>query len=318
MSSSKAASGSPQRSRIYNNHSLNSLAWDGFKPRSDDVIISTSLKAGTTWMQTIVGNLIFQDQEMPAPLWELTPWLDSRGGSISEKLNILEKQTHRRFLKTHLPLDALPYFSELKYIYVGRDGRDIFMSLWNHYRHLQPDVIEWYNDFPARANDPFPPCPDDIHEFFQMWISKSWLSWEHDGFPFWSVFYHLRSWWVYRHLPNILFVHFNNLLNDLDGQMRIISNYLKIEINEKIWPALVNKATFKTMKANAKDVVYGEGNFLIGGADRFIYKGTNGRWKGVLTKGELDMYEKKTTNQLSPDSKQWLEFGESTLKTNHP
>jgi len=304
----------PQRSRIYKNHSLNSPAWDGFKPRADDVIITTALKAGTTWMQTIVGNLIFQDQEMPGLLWQLTPWIDSRAGSVEEKLNLLERQTHRRFLKTHLPLDALPYFPEVKYIYVGRDGRDVFMSLWNHYRYLQPDILEWYNEFPARANDPFPQCPDDIHEFFRMWISKSWFPWEGDGFPFWSLFYHLQTWWGYRHLPNILFVHFNDLLNNLDGQMHLIAKYLDIEVNEMIWPALVDKATFKTMKANAEAVVAGGGDFLVGGAQRFINKGTNGRWQGVLTKEELDMYEETAINRLSPDSKQWLEFGGSALR----
>ena len=98
--------------------------------------------------------------------------------------------------------------------------------------------------------------------------------------------------------------------------MRIIANYLNIDVNEAIWSYLVDKATFKTMKANAKEVVPGEGGFLIGGAQRFINKGTNGRWKGVLTKDELDMYEEKAADQLSPDSKQWLEFGESVLNTN--
>ena len=316
MSSSETQSRLPQNVRVYENHSLNSPAWDGFKPRADDVIITTALKAGTTWMQTIVGNLIFQDQKMPGPLWQLTPWLDSRAGSVEEKLDLVKRQAHRRFLKSHLPLDALPYFPQVKYIYVGRDGRDVFMSLWNHYRHLQPDIIEWYNDFPARANDPFPPCPDDIHEFFRMWISKSWFPWEDDGFPFWSLFHHLQTWWGYRHLPNILFVHFNDLLNDLNEQMRLIANYLNIEINEAIWPALVDKATFKTMKANAKDVVPGGGDLLIGGAQRFINKGTNGRWKSVLTKEELEMYEETATTQLSSDSKQWLEFGVSALRTN--
>jgi aryl sulfotransferase len=307
MSPSKTQSHLPQRSRVYETHNLNSPSWDAFKPRADDIIIATALKAGTTWMQTIVGNLIFQNRPMPAPLWQLTPWLDSRGGSLEEKLNRIEAQTHRRFLKTHLPLDALPYFPEVRYIYVGRDGRDVFMSLWNHYRHLKPEVITWLE---------YPPCPENIHEFFQRWISKSWYAWERDGFPFWSLFYHLESWWVYRHLPNILFVHFNDLLADLDGQMRIVANYLDIKINEAIWPTLVGNATFKTMKANAENVVSGDGDFLIGGAQRFLHKGTNGRWQGVLTKEELDLYEAAASDQLNPDSKQWLEFGKSALKTN--
>lgn len=312
MSASKMESQLPKRTRTYKNHSLNSPAWDGFKSRAGDVIITTALKAGTTWMQTIVGNLIFQGQEMPGALWQLTPWLDSRGGEPLEgKLKLLDAQTHRRFLKTHLPLDALPYYPEAKYIYVGRDGRDVFMSLWNHYRHLEPHVIDWFNRYPERADDPYPVCPDDIHEFFQMWMTKSWFSWEHDGYPFWSLFYHLQSWWDYQHLPNILFVHFNDLLADLDGQIRTIADYLGIEIDEALWPTLVDKATFKTMKANAENVVFGDGNFLTGGARRFLHKGTNGRWKGVLREDELDQYEKVVTDRLSLDSKKWLEFGAS-------
>lgn len=300
----------PQRSRTYKTHALDSTAWDRFEPRPGDVVITTALKAGTTWMQTIVGHLIFQGREMPGPLWQLTPWLDTRGGgTVEEKLALLEAQTHRRFLKTHLPLDALPYAPEVKYVYVGRDGRDVFMSLWNHYRHLHPDLIERFNRTPERAGDPFPACPDDIHEFFHLWISKSWFSWEHDGFPFWSLFYHLQSWWDCRHLPNILFVHFNDLLADLDGQMRRVAHHLGIGIDEAIWPTLVDNATFKTMKVNAENVVAGGGGFLIGGAQRFLHKGTNGRWRGVLTKAELDLYETTAADRLSPASKRWLEFG---------
>jgi aryl sulfotransferase len=273
------------------------------------VIIATALKAGTTWMQTIVGNLVFQDREMPGPLWQLTPWLDSRGGSLEDKLNCIETQTHRRFLKTHLPLDAIPYHPNVQYVYVGRDGRDVFMSLWNHYRHLQPAMIDRFNRMPERAGDPFPTCPDEIHEFFSMWIGKSWFPWERDGYPFWSLLYHLQTWWAHRHLPNLLFVHFADLLNDLDGEMRLIARYLNIAVNEAIWPTLVDKATFGTMKANAENVVAGGGDFMVGGAKQFLYKGTNGRWRGILTPKELDQYEQAASAQLSPDAKTWLESG---------
>ncbi|MBN1580296.1 MAG: sulfotransferase domain-containing protein [Anaerolineae bacterium] len=314
MQSSITENHLPSRCRTYKNHALDSTSWDQFKPRNGDVIITTALKAGTTWMQTIVGNLIFQDRAIPGPLWQLTPWLDSRGGSLEEDLALLEAQTHRRFLKTHLPLDALPYAPQIKYIYVGRDGRDVFMSLWNHYRHMQPGLIARFNRSPERAQDPFPSCPDDIHAFFKMWIGTSWFSWEHDGYPFWSLFYHLRSWWAYRHLPNILFVHFNDLLVDLDGQMRRVARYLDIEIDETIWPALVDKATFNTMKANAENVVPDGGSFLTGGARRFLNKGTNGRWKGVLTQEELALYEEKTKKELGPDSRKWIELGMQALE----
>ncbi|MCP4428770.1 MAG: hypothetical protein GY803_30155, partial [Chloroflexi bacterium] len=77
-----------------------------------------------------------------------------------------------------------------------------------------------------------------------------------------------------------------------------IAAFLNIPVNETVWPDLVKKATFKTMKANAENIVAGGGSFLFGGVQRFLYKGTNGRWRGVLTLSELELYEAKAKKQL--------------------
>lgn len=65
---------------------------------------------------------------------EMSPWLDCRFPSDEEKLAVVAAQTHRRFIKSHLPVDALVFSPEAKYIYVGRDGRDI----------LTPDDVARY------------------------------------------------------------------------------------------------------------------------------------------------------------------------------
>jgi aryl sulfotransferase len=317
MPTSKIIPPLPKIQRVYDNHLLNSKVWEQFKPREGDVIISTSIKAGTTWMQAIVGSLIFQDQTMPGRCSELSPWLEERMAPTAERLQLLEAQKHRRFIKTHLPLNALPYFPEVQYIYVGRDGRDVFMSLWNYHRHFLPKTYENHNVFLAPRNQFLPPCPDDIHDFFAQWISKSWFPWENEGFPYWSPLYHLQTWWDYRHLPNILFVHFNDLLADLDGEVRRIAKYLNILSNEATWQALVENVTFKSMKKNADDFVPDGGHFLQGGAQRFINKGTNGRWQGILTTDELYQYEAAAIRQLNLESKQWLELGTAAFSTSN-
>jgi aryl sulfotransferase len=262
-------------------------------------------------MQTIVANLIFQGQEVPPRIWQLSPWIDFRAADFKQKLDRLEAQTHRRFIKTHLPLDGLIYYPQVKYIYVGRDGRDVFMSLWNHHKAFTPEMFDRVNNFPGRVGDPLPSGPDDLHQFFHEWISKGWFSWESEGYPYWSVLGHAQTWFDYHYLPNILLVHFNDLLSDLDGEMRRIARYLDIEINEEIWTTLVDNTTFNTMRRNAEQVAPGGGAPFVGGAKTFIFKGTNGRWMNVLSADELVLYKQTVARVLTPDCSRWLEHGRS-------
>ena len=131
----------PERLHIYQNHHLDSTRWDAYTPRDDDIIISTAYKSGTTWTQSIVRELIvhhlspwLNPESLPLLDNRSSPWIDARFGDTLEVMyEQLETQIHRRFLKTHLPLDGLPFFPQVKYMVIGRDTRDVFMSLWNHY-----------------------------------------------------------------------------------------------------------------------------------------------------------------------------------------
>ena len=114
----------PQIKHTYQHHVLDSTRWEHYKPRVDDIIVATPYKSGTTWMQTIISYMIFQDLQ-PHDIDAFSPWLDRRIPPVEEVINQLESQKHRRCIKTHLPLDGLPYFPQAKYIVVGRDARDV-------------------------------------------------------------------------------------------------------------------------------------------------------------------------------------------------
>jgi aryl sulfotransferase len=124
----------PQVTQTYQNHSFDSTRWQHYQPRPDDIVISTPPKSGTTWTQEISRQLVFAGQP-DAPerdslaLRQVSPWLEQRRFSLDEILNRLEAQQHRRFIKAHLPLDGLPYFPQIKYVVVGRDARDVAMSI---------------------------------------------------------------------------------------------------------------------------------------------------------------------------------------------
>src|ERR1700709_2261630 len=166
----------PQVTHSYQNHHLDAPRWEHYTPRPDDIVITTSIKSGTTWMQAIVLQLIFQDLE-PRSIDDFSPWLERRRTALDDMLNLLETQTQRRVIKSHLALDGLPYFPEVKYIVVGRDARAVFMSLWNHYSNYTEEQYDNVNNTPNRVGDPFPRCPDDIRVFWKDWITRGWFGW---------------------------------------------------------------------------------------------------------------------------------------------
>ena len=292
----------------YQNHLLDSTRWDEVQVRDEDIIIATPYKSGTTWVQNIVLHLIFQDFETRI-VNDYSPWIECRFLPFDAILKQLEGESHRRCLKTHLPLDGLPWQSNVQYIVVGRDPRDVFMSLWNHYSAHTPAFFERVNSVPDRVGPPLPPCPDNIHEFWQMWTTRGWFAWETEGYPQWSNFRHVQTWWDYRDLPNILFVHFNDLLADLAGEIKRVAEWLDIKCAAETIATITELATFKTVKEMAAQGKLGTYKNFKGGAATFYNKGTNGRWRGLLTPQELKLYEAAAERELTADCRQWLEDG---------
>ena len=113
-----------------------SRRWEGFELRPGDIILSTPPKCGTTWMQMILALLVLGEPTLPQPLSKLSPWLDMQNRSRRDVVGDLEAQTHRRFIKTHTPLDGLPVDPSVTYICVGRDPRDVALSMDNHMDNL--------------------------------------------------------------------------------------------------------------------------------------------------------------------------------------
>ena len=87
-------------------------------------------------------------------LSEVSPWIDCLFPSKEERLEIVEHQSHRRFLKSHLPVDTIVFSPKAKYLYIGRDGRDALWSLYNHHKNLKKNVIDSIDSVPERIGPP--------------------------------------------------------------------------------------------------------------------------------------------------------------------
>ncbi len=292
----------PVKTRELHNHHFDSTIWNDFQFRDDDIVIATYAKSGTTWMQQIIAQLLFNgDPELAVA--EISPWLDLRVPPKAVKLPYVAAQTHRRFLKTHLPVDALVFSPQAKYLYIGRDGRDVVWSLYNHHANANQLWYDALNETPGRVGPPIERPPEDIREYWRDWLAR-------DGYPFWSFWDNVRTWWQIRDLPNVRLVHFSELKRDLPGTIRQIAEFLQISVNESRWSDILEHCSFEWMKKNATKSVPLGGLFWDAGAGVFINKGVNGRWADVLTADESAEYEKFAVNQLGPECAQWLATGE--------
>ena len=302
MSSSGAAIAWPKKTREMQSNHFDSTVWNAFKFRKGDVIVATYGKSGTTWTQQIVGQIL-HGGDAGVAVAELSPWLDLRVPPKEVKLQIMESQTGRRFMKTHLPVDALVFSPEAQYIYVGRDGRDVLWSLYNHHVNANDAWYAALNDTPGLVGPKIERTTDDVVTYFRKWLAN-------DGFPFWSIWENVRSWWAIRDLANVKLVHYNDLKRDLSGQMRGIAKYLHTPIDEAKWPTMVEHCTFDYMKAHAAQSAPLGGGLWEGGATTFINKGTNGRWKDLLTPEDNRAYEERAVKELGPECARWLMTGE--------
>lgn len=291
----------PVKTREVHSHHFDSTIWNDFAFREDDIIISTYAKSGTSWTQQMIAQMMFGgDPDLAVA--EMSPWLDLRVPPKQVKLMEVEAQTHRRFLKTHLPVDALVFSPRARYIYIGRDGRDVLWSLYNHHTSANALWYEALNDTPGRVGPPIDPPTEDIREYWKTWLEKG-------GHPFWPFWENIRSWWAIRDLPNVHMIHFADLKRDMPGEMRRIAAFLDIPINEVRWDRIVEYCRFDWMKANATKSVPLGGAFWDGGAESFINKGVNGRWSDTLTEGESALYEARAVAELGEECATWLKCG---------
>jgi aryl sulfotransferase len=145
--------------------------------------------------------------------------------------------------------------------------------------------------------------PADIRDYYHEFLDRG----PYDFHPFWS---HVQSWWDIRHLPNVLFVHHANLKADMAGEIRRVAEFLGIAVDSGIWPKVIEHSGFDWMKKNADKMIYITADIFDGGPSEFFSKGTNGRWKDLLSADEIAKCDEVAAKNLTPDCAHWLKTGE--------
>lgn len=173
----------------------------------------------------------------------MSPWMDLIVPPKEVKLPAVEAQTHRPFLKTRLPVDALVSSKKAKYQYIGRDGRDVLWSMFNNHSRANDAWYAALNDTPGRIGPPIKKPIVLITQYYHGWL-------DFDGHHWWSFWQNIRYWWAIRDLPNVYFVHFANLQTNMAGEIRLIAEFLQTPGDNKRWERIFRHCSFDYMKAH--------------------------------------------------------------------
>lgn len=286
----------------YRSPEEDSARWAGFVHRPGDIVISTRSKSGTTWMQMICALLVLQTADLPAPLAQLSPWLDWLVVPRDEVFARLEAQQHRRFLKTHTPLDGIPLDPRVTYVVVARHPLDAAVSLYHQGDNLDRPRVRQLTGAPEPAALLAPRPP--VREWLLSWIDREADPREElDSLP--GFLWHLSDAWTRRPAPNVVLVHYDDLSADLDGEMRRLAERLGISVPERMWPDLVAAAGFAAMRNRAGELAPDPAGVLRH-STAFFRRGRSGAARELLDDDEMARYDRRGAELAHPDLLAWL------------
>jgi hypothetical protein len=277
-----------------------SARWEHFGFRDGDLVISTRSKSGTTWMQMICALLVFGSPDLPAPLSDLSPWLDHAVEPVEDVVRRLGAQQHRRIIKTHTPLDGVPLDPRATYVVVARHPLDLAVSLYHQGDNIDRERLAALTGTPVRPRAARP----SLHDWLVSWtLAETTPQAQLDSLV--GVLHHAGDAWGRRHEPNVVLVHYADLLADLDGEMRRLAARLGTPVPEERWPALVDAATFARMRERA-DQVTPNALGVLKDNRAFFRSGRSGGGREVLNADELARYEARVARLAPPELGAWL------------
>lgn len=291
-----------------------SSVWKRFQTqvgfRDGDIVIATYFKVGTTLTQNIVYQIVHNGKFPQTDLAKVSPWLDSSFGDHDGMLAYLKSQEGRRIIKSHMPADAVPIDPRVRYIYVGRDGRNVALSFHNYLSHFTRETIAIINNIYEGKTGEHRELilPATEQEFFDLWL-------DNDGYNCGAFFDNIRTWWNIRCLPNILFLHYDQLTPDLRNQIPVIAEFLGISPETLDRETIVRNCSFDSMKLRAESLIpLGVRGVILDDAKTFFDKGSQRSYLEALTPGQIIRYETMAKHQLGEECARWLEKGGEVRK----
>ncbi|XP_061529893.1 sulfotransferase family 2, cytosolic sulfotransferase 3 isoform X3 [Phycodurus eques] len=246
-------------------HSEESLEYaQNFAVEDTDVFTVTYPKSGTIWMQELLPLVLSGGDLTPIqtiPNWDRVPWLEEKRLKV-----VVDQLSSPRALVTHFPYQLMPqsfFSSKAKVIYVMRNPKDVIVS--SYYFHQMATFLE---------------DPGTWDEFMDKFLEGRVM------FGKWTD--HVKSW---RHTElgdRIMYITYEQMIQDLPAAVRLISDFLGKNLSDKIIEKIAYHCSFNSMQANIMS------NFSLvpkvymdSDKSQFLRKGVVGDWRKHFSSEQL-------------------------------
>ena len=295
---------------IYRSFMEDSTRWERFRFRPGDIVITAPRKSGTTWTQTLCALLVFDGDDFPAPLSRLSPWLDQRVTPIDDVLAAYEAQDHRRIIKTHTPIDGLPFVEGAIYLTAARDPRDVMLSMDRHRANMDYERVHAIIDA-ANPGDDGPPAPSayeppPLDELFRAFVDGTDPS---ASVTLQTLFHHLGTAWQRRAEPNVGMFHYADYTADLPSELMRLAGVLGLPLTGERATELAPLAAFDTVRRRAADIAPNADIDMWKDTTAFFRAGRIGEWRERLSAEQQTRYDAVVAASFDPDLAAWVHDG---------
>lgn len=251
--------------------------------KSDDLILVTYPKCGSTWLQEMLWQLQkgvdLEGGKSPlffrVPLLELESLVPKAPGLPDKTVAYTKGLESPRIFKTHLPLDFFPpkTIDTAKFIYLGRNPKDVCVSFYHHEMLLQNHG--WTGTF------------DDYVDHF----AKGEVAYG-------NQLDHLVEGWRLNDKANVKFLWYEDLKKDLVSVMKEIVKFMGWEeLSEEKYRMLEDHLSFKSFQKNKAVNMEPDGGSEEEKKDfKFIRKGQVGDWRNFFSEEKAQLLNTKIQN----------------------
>jgi hypothetical protein len=254
---------------------------------------------------------VFDGPDLPAPLSDLSPWLDQKTRTVDEVHRMLAGQEHRRFIKTHSPLDGVPDHPDVTYLAVGRDPRDAAISLIHHQLNTDRERLDELlvaAGAPPRKGRNLP-GPDVLERLGD--VLRAWMDDPGGGGtePLAVILEQFDVAWQRRHRPNVALFHFADYVADLPTELQRLAGILGYDVPRSRIEQLAEAASIDAMRERAPDLAPNASQGLWKDDARFFRSGLVGEWRTYFDADDLVHYGRRVAELVSPELARWAHHG---------